>query len=535
MKRQRTTTSLLGSLLCLLAATALVSTASAGDPWTQRLVPTNPAHGTSFGETIALGGDTMAVGAPDALGSGVVVIFRRDPTGWSEEAVLVPPTPSIGARFGAALRFEGTELLIGAPDASDGGLDRQGEVVAFERSPTGNWSHSWTLYAPNPVIGGQFGSAFASNVWMWIGEPGNGDGFAWGYLRGWTPGNTPVLDQGLSEGGPGARFGASLARGVMSWAVSLDRELFVGAPGARRVFVAYEWHDAVSVGGSVSAPALPEFGKAIGSASGLGGGVFERLAVASDATGVEVYDDHDFGDFDLHHTTVQSFDGGGAGGFGDAFAIWNGGMIVGDPTAALGNLPDSGGAYRYAFDQGLVHDLGGLSPRPAAAGEGAGASVAINGTIVALGAPSAGAVHLFDVAGLLGTPHCSSVPNAAGAQPVLYGYGSDQVADRSFQVVAAGLPPHTLLTLGASQNATETPFGYGCAGLRCLAPPFVRFVNDIVLSDGAGGTTIDMDPLALPMGAVIAPGDTWNFQVWYRDRQATTSSNTTHALQVTFR
>lgn len=184
-------------LFALLPGPALAAAATADDPWLQRLEPSDPALATSFGEVLAFASGRLAVGAPDAFGSGAVVLFRQDPGGWTEEAVLRPPQPTPGARFGASLCVHGALLLVGAPHASAGGLTEQGEVVAFEGITGGAWGHAWTLRSPAPVPGGHFGAAIARNVWLWVGEPGNGDGVARGYTGGTTAAVPPVLDQSL--------------------------------------------------------------------------------------------------------------------------------------------------------------------------------------------------------------------------------------------------------------------------------------------------------------------------------------------------
>ena len=38
----------------------------------------------------------------------------------------------------------------------------------------------------------------------------------------------------------------------------------------------------------------------------------------------------------------------------------------------------------------------------------------------------------------------------------------------------------------------------------------------------------------LPQGTVVSAGETWNFQLWYRDVNPTQTSNTSNGLAVTF-
>ena len=56
-------------------------------------------------------------------------------------------------------------------------------------------------------------------------------------------------------------------------------------------------------------------------------------------------------------------------------------------------------------------------------------------------------------------------------------------------------------------------------------------------SGGAGTLVFPIDALALPTptGFVVAqPGETWNFQAWFRDSSPGTTSNFTDAVSITF-
>ena len=51
-----------------------------------------------------------------------------------------------------------------------------------------------------------------------------------------------------------------------------------------------------------------------------------------------------------------------------------------------------------------------------------------------------------------------------------------------------------------------------------------------------GGTrTHTVDFLNLPSGVVFMPGETWNFQLWFRDLNPGVTSNTTDGVTVMFR
>ena len=112
------------------------------------LTPTETEGIARFGATLALGENTLAVGAPfadvAAPGGGAAFVFRFDGERWTEEARLVGSTTGTSDRFGWALALEGERLVVGAPhldfDASPG----PGAVTIYERAG-GVWSERQVL------------------------------------------------------------------------------------------------------------------------------------------------------------------------------------------------------------------------------------------------------------------------------------------------------------------------------------------------------------------------------------------------------
>ena len=77
----------------------------------------------------------------------------------------------------------------------------------------------------------------------------------------------------------------------------------------------------------------------------------------------------------------------------------------------------------------------------------------------------------------------------------------------------------------------------GSQGNLCLGGSVGRF-NTLAKNSGPDGTIeIEVDTLNLPsvpMSVAILPGDTWSFQLWYRDANPGVTSNFTDRLTVTF-
>ena len=88
-----------------------------------------------LGRSVAVSGETVALGVPgdDGVGgmdTGAVVIFVRSGGVWSQQARLTRPGAAPGDAFGASVALSGDTLAVGAPKA-DGS---RGEVYVYLRS-----------------------------------------------------------------------------------------------------------------------------------------------------------------------------------------------------------------------------------------------------------------------------------------------------------------------------------------------------------------------------------------------------------------
>ncbi|MEM7264209.1 MAG: hypothetical protein AAF488_19645, partial [Planctomycetota bacterium] len=73
-------------------------------------------------------------------------------------------------------------------------------------------------------------------------------------------------------------------------------------------------------------------------------------------------------------------------------------------------------------------------------------------------------------------------------------------------------------------------------GILCLSGNIGRFTSQVQSTGIFGTFQINVDLSALPVGGgtPVAPGDTWNFQCWFRDANPGPTSNFTDALKLTF-
>lgn len=125
-----------------------------GAPWGQvaALSGSDTLAGDQFGQSVAIDGNVMVVGAPNVdlaqSNVGSVYVFRRDPNNanaWLQAAKIVPPAFNTNGNdnFGTAVALQGDTLLVGAPGANLTGAPRSGRVFAFRM--TGGNPATWTL------------------------------------------------------------------------------------------------------------------------------------------------------------------------------------------------------------------------------------------------------------------------------------------------------------------------------------------------------------------------------------------------------
>jgi len=124
-----------------------------GTDWVQeaKLVASVPGIEVApqFGKQVAIGGDTIAVGAryrvEGGIESGVVHIFRRSGTIWTEEAMLLANDPGQKDRFGISMGLtqDGNTLVVGASRNDDACPENpdcdSGSAYIFQRNGT-----TWT-------------------------------------------------------------------------------------------------------------------------------------------------------------------------------------------------------------------------------------------------------------------------------------------------------------------------------------------------------------------------------------------------------
>jgi hypothetical protein len=133
--------------------------------------------------------------------------------------------------------------------------------------------------------------------------------------------------------------------------------------------------------------------------------------------------------------------------------------------------------------------------------------------------------------GPIGDIYCMSNPNSTFQLAELAAEGSLDVSDNDVNFEVTLLPANQFGYFLLSDSQSNVPNFGGSSGVLCLGSPLVRFAGNVLNSGATGEVMFSPDLTNLPGGIVINPGETWNWQMWYRDGA---TSNTTGGMEITF-
>jgi hypothetical protein len=141
----------------------------------------------------------------------------------------------------------------------------------------------------------------------------------------------------------------------------------------------------------------------------------------------------------------------------------------------------------------------------------------------------------------IGVDFCEpAVPNSTFRSGEIGVVGSTSVAANNVRLIARNLPNGSSGFFLTSQTAVAVPMAGGSQGTMCIAGgPIGRYVGPgQVKNSGLLGSfflDIDLTQHPTPTGFIsVLPGQSWNFQCWYRDANPGPVSNFTNAHSVTF-
>lgn len=197
------------------AGTAFVYTQD-GDEWVQaaELVAGDGEVGERFGTNAAVDGEVIVVTAPFAsveglLEAGAAYVYERTDAGWRETARLVADEPSTMAKFGESVAIDGDRILVGAPLADAEFGETEGAAYFFERDADGQWQQTAKLNRADEV---RFGGAVAisGDTAVVTGNSGYGVAHVYEFRD-----NAWQLAQSLAPAGHGSNIDVRLENDVL--------------------------------------------------------------------------------------------------------------------------------------------------------------------------------------------------------------------------------------------------------------------------------------------------------------------------------
>jgi hypothetical protein len=207
--------------------------------------------GDHFGETVAIQGDTLLVGAPNKrVGNndeqGVLYVFGRSGASWSLEQEISTPDGVADDVFGWNIALDGDTFVAGVPHRNGTAIPRQGALYVYVRSGT-QWSLQQELFAPDPRDGDGMGNAVAL-----LGDtavaaaytmdeptsPGGGGAYVWSRSGGTWSLQQKVYPTSVSlDSGGTTRIGASVGLTADTLLLGGPSDVVGTAPDAGEVFV----------------------------------------------------------------------------------------------------------------------------------------------------------------------------------------------------------------------------------------------------------------------------------------------------------
>jgi hypothetical protein len=186
-----------------------------GGAWSQaaRLTASDPSSAL-FGQAVSLRGGNLAIGAPDdgAQGVGACYVFTGAGSSWTQQALLPSPDFAQGVSFGGSVAIEGDTLAIGDKNAKVLGLTDVGSACVYERS-AGVWTLAAWLAPTTQELASVGSVVVLSGERLLVGAPGVGpsscEGTVYVYVR---SGGSWLLEDELLDpvAGDCGFFGAGL-------------------------------------------------------------------------------------------------------------------------------------------------------------------------------------------------------------------------------------------------------------------------------------------------------------------------------------
>lgn len=367
--------------------------------WQAKLSATYPIPNSDFGRVMAASGDNVFVGMPSATratagATGAVDWYRRQPNGsWQFAQRFFAGDGQAGDAFGAALALAGDTLVIGAPNASMQSQSAAGCVYLL--SPQGNsYVLSGRLDAGSAQSGAQFGAALAAHGnQVLIGVPGasfEGQQFRGGVLVAEVVGTALSFRQTVIDpnGAAGDHFGRSVAHAVAAIAIGAPNADINGQVDAGKVLLFSRNENTFTQTNThvgEQPQALAHFGASLASS-------WRVLAIgAPDADVAGLVDQGQLSWVEWSapaslRTLAESNEAAGAH-FTSRLAVHSGLIVAASPLADVGAMSGAGRVNSYLSNGAELIKVGELVAATPEAGAAFGSGLMLDGNRAFIGSP----------------------------------------------------------------------------------------------------------------------------------------------------
>jgi FG-GAP repeat len=358
------------------------------------LAPPGPPVFDWFGNSVAISGNTIVVGAPAVAGAssgfGRAYVFTKSASGWHESGDLAGSGSMAHDWFGDAVAISGNTIVVGAPSVSvqTPGL---GRAYVFTETASG-WQESGELAVPGTTPGDLFGVSVAiSGRTIVVGAPSHASKAGAAYVfthagEHWQAEELKGYDTVAKDdfGDSVAVSGSTIVVGAFDHASEAGRA-YVFAKGA------ISWRQVAELVGSDTVA-----GDGFGVSVAISGGtvaVGSGLA-ASDAGRGYLFTRRTTG----WHQTAELVGSGTVAGddFGDSVAVSGSTVVVGTFAHSSG----AAGAYLFINRPTGWRQSSDLAGTGTSSNDEFGNSVAVSGTTIAVGAyghgSGVGRVYVFE-------------------------------------------------------------------------------------------------------------------------------------------
>lgn len=356
------------------------------------IVANDGASFESFGYAIALHGDMAVIGAPAATiggnqAQGAVYVFQQIAGTWTQMQKLIANDGAAFDDFGNSVAFDGSTIIVGAPDAAINGNAAQGAAYIFTES-AGSWTQTQKLVATDGAFGNEFGESVAiEGQTALIGAiqllHGPGAAYVFNDSDGsWTQAQKLIAAEGSDT------FGDAVALDGDEALIGAQQTSVGGLLDAGAAFVFANENGTWTETALLTAREKSIFGSFGGSVA-LQGSIALIGAAGTLVNGVQTGAAYIFQERDGTWREGQQLTAGDAlagDGFGSSVALSGSQALIGaDQYATNGK----GKAYLFQASGNSLTQVGEARAANGAGGDEFGWSVALDGRKVLLGAPNA--------------------------------------------------------------------------------------------------------------------------------------------------